>query len=265
MSSVPASASTTGVPFALISPRTMAAAMRLSTALARQKAHDLVDVGHAPRLRDCRPARSVRQPRRELVPRPVAFVTIFLQARQERPADVAQAANARPCPPAPRDAPRHPRRVPGGAGARLPPPRAAAASTSHRPACSSRPTRRCSPASPSSSRFGCRAPTRWFDAEGTIARVVHGRRPGDSGRCLGLEFDELDPEAKWLLARALRDVPPPVPRRERRVDYAASVHLAALSYPAHARKRGGAFTRPCGPRSSGNRSSSRDTGAGGPA
>ena len=67
---------------------------------------------------------------------------------------------------------------------------------------------------------------RWFDAEGTIARVVHGRRPGDRGRCLGLEFDTLDPEAKWLLARALRDVPPPVPRRERRVDYAASVHLA---------------------------------------
>ena len=70
---------------------------------------------------------------------------------------------------------------------------------------------------------------RWFDAEGTIARVVHGRRPGDRGRCLGLEFDRLDPEAKWLLARALRDVPPPVPKRERRVDYAASVHLAALA------------------------------------
>jgi hypothetical protein len=70
---------------------------------------------------------------------------------------------------------------------------------------------------------------RWFDSEGTIARVVHGRRPGDRGRCLGVEFDNLDSEAKWLLARALRDVPPPVPKRERRVDYAASVHLAALA------------------------------------
>ena len=70
---------------------------------------------------------------------------------------------------------------------------------------------------------------RWFDAEGTIARVVHGRRPGDRGRCLGLAFDTLDPEAKWLLARALRDVPPPVPTRDRRVDYAASVRLAALA------------------------------------
>jgi hypothetical protein len=70
---------------------------------------------------------------------------------------------------------------------------------------------------------------RWFDAEGTIARVVHGRRPGDRGRCLGLEFDTLDEEGKWLLVRALRDVPPPVPKRERRVDYAASVRLASLA------------------------------------
>ncbi len=70
---------------------------------------------------------------------------------------------------------------------------------------------------------------RWFDAEATIARVVHGRRPGDRGRCIGLEFDTLDADAKWLLARALRDVPPPVPKRDRRVDYAASVHLAALA------------------------------------
>ena len=70
---------------------------------------------------------------------------------------------------------------------------------------------------------------RWFDTEGTIARVVHGRRPGDAGRCLGLAFDTLDAEARWLLARALRDIPPPVPRRDRRVDYAASVHLASLA------------------------------------
>jgi hypothetical protein len=69
---------------------------------------------------------------------------------------------------------------------------------------------------------------RWFDAQGTIARVVHGRRPGDRGRLFGLDFDSLDPEAEWLLARALRDVPPPVPKRERRVDYAATVHLAAI-------------------------------------
>ncbi len=70
---------------------------------------------------------------------------------------------------------------------------------------------------------------RWFDAEATVARVVHGRRPCDRGRGFGLAFDGLDAEAKWLLSRALRDVPPPVPTRERRVDYAGTVHLAALS------------------------------------
>jgi c-di-GMP-binding flagellar brake protein YcgR len=69
----------------------------------------------------------------------------------------------------------------------------------------------------------------WFDAEGTIARVVHGRRPGDRGRCLGLEFDRLDPEAEWFLRGALWGVPPPVPARERRVDYAETIRLAALS------------------------------------
>jgi hypothetical protein len=69
----------------------------------------------------------------------------------------------------------------------------------------------------------------WFDAEGTIARVVHGRRPGDPGRGFGIRFDRIEDEGEWLLARALRDVPPPVPKRDRRVDYALSVHLAALS------------------------------------
>jgi hypothetical protein len=70
---------------------------------------------------------------------------------------------------------------------------------------------------------------RWFDAEGTIARVVHGRRPGDPGRGFGVRFDRIEDEAEWLLAQALRDIPPPLPKRERRVDYAASVRLAARS------------------------------------
>src|SRR5262245_43370557 len=28
----------------------------------------------------------------------------------------------------------------------------------------------------------------WFDVQGTIARVIHGRRPGDYGLSFGLEF-----------------------------------------------------------------------------
>jgi hypothetical protein len=69
----------------------------------------------------------------------------------------------------------------------------------------------------------------WFDAEATVARVVHGRRPGDTGRCVGLSFEAIEPDVQAFLRRALQGVPPPLPMREPRVDYAASVHLAALS------------------------------------
>ncbi len=69
----------------------------------------------------------------------------------------------------------------------------------------------------------------WFDSLATVARVVHGRRPGDTGRCFGIQFDSLEADAQSFLRRALRGVPPPLPMREPRVDYAASVHLAALS------------------------------------
>lgn len=68
----------------------------------------------------------------------------------------------------------------------------------------------------------------WFDATATIARVVHGRRPTDRGQCVGLEFQSLDPRARRTLRSSLRSLPPPLPARERRIDYAASIHLAAL-------------------------------------
>jgi hypothetical protein len=69
----------------------------------------------------------------------------------------------------------------------------------------------------------------WFDAMATVARIVHGRRPGDLGRCFGIAFDGLEDDATSFLRRALMGVPPPLPMREPRVDYAASVHMAALS------------------------------------
>ncbi len=69
----------------------------------------------------------------------------------------------------------------------------------------------------------------WFDSLATVTRVVHGRRPGDTGRCFGIEFHSLDADTRWFLSLALRGTPPPVPRRQQRIDYAASVHLAALS------------------------------------
>jgi hypothetical protein len=64
----------------------------------------------------------------------------------------------------------------------------------------------------------------WFHAEARIARVVEGRRPGDRGRCLGVEFTHLDPVKRYILRGSLRSVPPPVPRRPQRIDYVASLH-----------------------------------------
>ena len=69
----------------------------------------------------------------------------------------------------------------------------------------------------------------WLDCEAVVARVVHGRRPKDRARGLGLEFHSLAEDTRWALRGALRDIPPPLPARERRVDYAASIHMAALA------------------------------------
>jgi c-di-GMP-binding flagellar brake protein YcgR len=54
----------------------------------------------------------------------------------------------------------------------------------------------------------------WFDAQATVARVVHGRRPGDRGHCLGLVFHGMETEAKEDLFERLRGLPPPqgIPR-----------------------------------------------------
>lgn len=44
---------------------------------------------------------------------------------------------------------------------------------------------------------------RWIDADAIVARVVHGRRPGDRGRELGIAFAGLDEEARHLLFQKL--------------------------------------------------------------
>jgi c-di-GMP-binding flagellar brake protein YcgR len=68
-----------------------------------------------------------------------------------------------------------------------------------------------------------------IDAAATVARVVHGRRPTDRHRrALGISFDSIEPEQRRLLRASLRHIPPPLPSRQPRVDYAASIHLAAL-------------------------------------
>jgi hypothetical protein len=70
----------------------------------------------------------------------------------------------------------------------------------------------------------------WFDVQGAVARVVHGRRPRDRAPlCFGLEFDGLAPNVVRYLRSELHGLAPPLPMREPRIDYAATVHLAALS------------------------------------
>jgi hypothetical protein len=48
----------------------------------------------------------------------------------------------------------------------------------------------------------------WVDAEAVVTRVIHGRRPGEPGRALGVSFQGLNGEARQLLFRQLRDAPP---------------------------------------------------------
>jgi len=45
---------------------------------------------------------------------------------------------------------------------------------------------------------------RWIDAQGTVARVVHGRRPGDTGLSFGIEFHGMEMEQEELIFDKLR-------------------------------------------------------------
>ena len=63
----------------------------------------------------------------------------------------------------------------------------------------------------------------WFDTDASVARVLEGRRNGDHGRCLGIRFRSLDAVARLILRGNLRRIPPPVPQREPRIDYARTL------------------------------------------
>ncbi|MGH7435210.1 MAG: PilZ domain-containing protein [Polyangiaceae bacterium] len=70
----------------------------------------------------------------------------------------------------------------------------------------------------------------WFDTEATVTRIVHGRRPGDASRALGLRFDTLPVVKRLLLRGHLRKLPalqsqrePPVELKSKDPDYAQIV------------------------------------------
>jgi hypothetical protein len=52
----------------------------------------------------------------------------------------------------------------------------------------------------------------FLDAEAVVTRVLHGRRPGESSRCLGIEFGHLDRRGWLSLHRNLGRTPPAPPR-----------------------------------------------------
>lgn len=58
----------------------------------------------------------------------------------------------------------------------------------------------------------------WIDATATVRRVLHGRRPSEVTRKLGLEFDDVGPYGRFLIRRALKRAPlaPPGARPGRR-------------------------------------------------
>jgi hypothetical protein len=58
----------------------------------------------------------------------------------------------------------------------------------------------------------------WIDACATVTRVLPGRRPQESTRKLGLEFDDLSPFDRFRIRRCLGKRPtiPPGPRPGRR-------------------------------------------------
>jgi len=68
----------------------------------------------------------------------------------------------------------------------------------------------------------------WFDTEARVARIVRGRRPSDRGRGAALSFSTLAKVKRFILRGHLRRVPPPIPRRAQRIDWAATIRSHAV-------------------------------------
>lgn len=68
----------------------------------------------------------------------------------------------------------------------------------------------------------------WIDAQGVIVRIERGVRDGDLGRAIAIAFTAIDPVDRAMLAGATAAVPPPVPRRSVRRDYAATIRAVSI-------------------------------------
>jgi hypothetical protein len=63
----------------------------------------------------------------------------------------------------------------------------------------------------------------WVDAEARVTRVIHGRRPGEDQRALGLAFEDVEVEQQLAIARELMQVPPAPPGRSLRDEHSERV------------------------------------------
>lgn len=75
----------------------------------------------------------------------------------------------------------------------------------------------------------------WLDAEAFVSRVLHGRRPGETARCLGLEFGRLDRRGWLSIHRNLGRTPPSPPRARpgrRRATWSSVAELSASFFRA---------------------------------
>lgn len=62
-----------------------------------------------------------------------------------------------------------------------------------------------------------------FHIEGHATRILRGQRVKDRMPAVAMRFDSLDPVGRLILRGHLRRIPPVLPARARRVDYAATI------------------------------------------
>ena len=81
--------------------------------------------------------------------------------------------------------------------------------------------------------FSLRLPrgSSWIDGTGTVARIIHGKRATDSGRCIAIHFDPLDPAYRSLLHANLVRLPLTRAARRVRRDYASTIQLISGLHP----------------------------------
>jgi hypothetical protein len=72
---------------------------------------------------------------------------------------------------------------------------------------------------------------RWFFTDAFAARLLRGRRVGERGPSLGLRFGSLSGESRLRVEADLRGVPPLLPQREARIDYAATIERILAGPP----------------------------------